>query len=278
MYDNNITPAHLLVLPTDNKNLINFFSLTELGRDSLRESSAFKKLQTISKTPHDSFNLLINNLNSRTKNLVGNISNIERFANSTNYRLERQHTVLAKKALGSSKVHNLDLTSFKKFLGIRSGLKVQNSYTLFNNLNIMHQLQPLNFKTSLTLLPNYSFSKNSFGIKDNLNLYFPKLSFFNNDTDKKYLSYPLRKNFNKLFFKDKLNLLQQFKTQRLENFFTLKNFNFSTKVFNSNSTHLKNLTYQSTNQGFLAADQNLRQYKGVNTNIANYNFLNPNLD
>jgi hypothetical protein len=127
--------------------------------------------------------------------------------NNTNYRLERQHTTLATKSKGSSKAYNLDLKSFKKFLSITKELKIKNSYNIFNNLNVTQQPQILNFKTPLNLAPDYPSFKNLFNIKENVNTYFPKFSFLNNDTDKKYISYPLRKNFNKLFFEDKLNIL-----------------------------------------------------------------------
>ena len=50
MSDDILTPAHLLVLPLDNQKLFNFLDFNDIGSNTLKESMAFKKVRTISKT------------------------------------------------------------------------------------------------------------------------------------------------------------------------------------------------------------------------------------
>jgi len=99
-------------------------------------------------------------------------------------------------------------------------------------------------------------------------------TLFNNDSDKPFLSYPLRKIFNSqplksFLFKDLISLDLLNDTHKV-----LRPFdNYFTTIMEST----KILTLSSSNQNILSADQNLRQYKNILTTKTNFN-LNGTID
>lgn len=105
------TPAHVVLSPNDSSNLLNFMNFDNIGLSTVKDSTAFKKIQFFSKTnPTNLFNIksdFENNflkINNFYKNDLDLIS-------SSNYAMQRQHNYI----LSSSSFTFLDSKSSEKF-------------------------------------------------------------------------------------------------------------------------------------------------------------------
>lgn len=140
--DSILTPAHLLLLPFDNKKLVNFLDFNNLGSNTLKESMAFKKIKTISKTFNSNLVSNPSALNSKYKKLNDTYISDNSFLLSTNYGLTRQHTLLSNKASFSQTTFHLDQSSFNKFL---ENNQVKETYPT-TNLSIYESISNFNSK------------------------------------------------------------------------------------------------------------------------------------
>jgi hypothetical protein len=170
---NNITstPAHVILSPNDNSNLLNFMNFDNIGLSTVKDSTAFKKIQYFSKiNPTRLFNIKSDFENNfvRINNFFKN--DIE-LASSSNYGMSRQHNYLL-----SSPSTLLDSKSSKKFFDYNLSAN-SNSNDLSRNLHSINRfnssysdfLSEDLVSISLKLFPKYMNSPNM------LNFYY----FFN---------------------------------------------------------------------------------------------------
>jgi hypothetical protein len=185
---------------------------------------------------------------------------------------------LSLKALGNNYSTFLDKNNFNKFLE-------------FNQINCENSVNNLNFFLNFISFKKLFFSKNNSNynivlpfffenqtntnpIYNILNKYSTLIENLNNDSDKKFFNYPLRKVFNKFFYFSNLNKIISNKSTSNINFLGNKSQNLAALSYLNNNSTLKIKTLQSANQGFLPSDQNLRQYKNLLPNLNNFNFSN----
>merc|ERR1712014_145622 len=85
------TPAHIVLTPTDNSNLVNFMNLDNIGISTLKDSTAFKKIQFFSKTnPTSLFNVKSDFQNSLNKLNTLFLNDLD-LNQSYTYGMDRQH-------------------------------------------------------------------------------------------------------------------------------------------------------------------------------------------
>jgi hypothetical protein len=233
---------------------------------------AFKKIKTISKTFNSN---LINNPSSlalKYKKINHNYVNDNSFLLSNNYGLNRQHNLLSLKANLQKNNTFLDSNSFNQFLVNQQSsenIGLENLDFYNNLLNLSQTSNSSTLNTSLTL-NQLNTTTSVMDYNKTLFQNYPQLlTMVNNNSDKAFLNYPLRKIFNE-------NLL----SSNLRNKgFLNANFNFNnTSVIPFSNTSLTNqhqtfktLTNLSSNQNFLPSDQNLRQYENLEVNKTNFN-------
>jgi hypothetical protein len=270
--DSILTPAHLLLLPLDNKKLVNFLNFNDIGSTTLKESVAFKKIKTISKTFTSNLVTSPTSLNLKYKKINQTYLTDTSFLTSNNYGLVRQHNYLTSKSNLTKTNIMLDKKSFNQFL-INNSLK--NSQTLnkisFNQnlLNIQTKLNQNLPITNLSILAlNLKTSKNPIPtlLLENYKTIFTSL---NNNSDGRFFSYPLRKLFNGYTFTLKL-LSKNFLTNTLT-FETAQTLDHNKNKFLNSHQVKKILTLNSPNQNIASPDQNLRQYKNLSTNKTTFN-------
>ena len=270
---NSLTPAHLLLLPTDKKKVISFLNLEDVGLDSLKESSAFKKIKTNSKAPHATLtpNFETSPLRSSEngESFLGDTS----FTKAGVYGLERQHSYLNLKAKGGALPPFLDSNSFKKFLTLNSNeVNLPNQDSSFSNVPFFQRTASWlesRSDSSPSLLEGQSPRLNPTNLFPSLKSH---LNDLNNDSDKNFLNYPNRKLFNETFFSNNLASIDSKKTLGSGEFLNT-NPQYSTGLFRLGMpSSSKFLTLQSSNNNFLPADQNVRQYQGLLPATKSLNF------
>jgi hypothetical protein len=165
-----------------------------IGQNSLKEASAFKKIRTMSKTYTTNLTIADTSASARFKKLHGLHRTDTSFFAATNYSFTRQHNLVSTKALGGSVKPFLDNTSFKKFLELNNFKQFDRMSTNnFNkNINFLETRADHNSNTSLFL--NVAQSSNQLLVPQNfLRDYSNLLNTINNDSDKTIHNYPLRK-------------------------------------------------------------------------------------
>jgi len=86
-----------------------------IGQNSLKEASAFKKIRTTSKTYTTNLTVADPSTSTRFKKLHGLYKTDNSFLTSTNYSFLRQHNLVTTKALGGSIKPSLDKKVLKNF-------------------------------------------------------------------------------------------------------------------------------------------------------------------
>jgi hypothetical protein len=130
-----VAPSHLLISPSDNSNLINISDFSKVGLSSLKESSAFKKVQYHSKSPSsqlfDSSTVGYSKFDVLNK-LYNTSSNL---ANSKDYYTDRQDNYTALLASQLSNKSSLESKSVDKYLNYNFNVNHSKSeLNAFNNL------------------------------------------------------------------------------------------------------------------------------------------------
>ena len=276
---NSLTPAHLLLLPTDKKKVISFLNLEDVGLDSLKESSAFKKIKVNSKAPYATLTPNLETSPLRVSESAGSFLGDTSFTKAGVYGLERQHSYLNLKAQGGTLPPFLDSNSFKKFLTVNSNYSdLPNQRTGFSNVPFFQHSTPWlegRSNSSPALLDGFSPRHSSASLFPSLKSHLGDL---NNDSDKDFLNYPNRKFFNETLFSKSLAGIDSTKTLGSGDFLDV-NPGHTLGLFTlARPSSSKFLTLQSSNNNFLPADQNVRQYQGLLPATKSLNYSSPFLD
>lgn len=276
------TPAHVILTPTDNSNLVNFLNLDNIGVSTLKDSTAFKKIQFFSKTnPTNLFNVKSDFQNSYNKlnNLYLNDLDLNQ---SYTYGMDRQHAYTSLSSSLPMYSTLMDNKSVNKFFSYNFS---QNFSTMDNSLDVNRLRYNTNYNGSTrsveTLTNNYNkLLPSSLNADFSIFLKIPNiLSVLSSENDSKQHS----NNFKFLLnFKHKkkgiqnLNYLMGGYTDGTEN--TLDPTNtFSNQTYNSNNI-LKFKDYKSSNAQFLGSERTVRLLNNLNSNSYKWNTSgSPNL-
>lgn len=275
--DQVITPAHLLVIPSDNYKLLNFINFNDIGSSNIQEINAFKKIRMFSKTYTSNLNFVPNKFTQKFKTFSNLYLNDLSFTDSYLYGLKRQHNYLSSMALLNNQSTFLNMTSLNKFINFNfqlnnlsfdthsyygnSFFKKNTSTNLSNDsIRIFNLLKTLQNNSSIN-----PFTKNL--------LYSNLENLINDDSDKKKINYPFYKLFNNRLNKfnfinfsnlNKLNSLSELSIIDLNNEF--KNY------FSNNQITYKNLNMFSSNQGVSLSERYIRNFLQNNPSSSHYNY------
>jgi heme/copper-type cytochrome/quinol oxidase subunit 2 len=193
--DNVVTPAYLLVLPTDNAKILNHLNFSEIGTNTLKDSQAFRKIRQSSKTFTSNLVLTPTTLTSKYNTLADLYLKDNNLTGTLNYGNRRQHNLTStlmsaninRVALDTKSSNNLLTHNFSTQHGLRTDSNTVTGFIgNYNNTqpSPTHLTNTLNLINSDVKTPNY--------LSKLLN-YNDLTSLLNNNTDKQVLTQPLRK-------------------------------------------------------------------------------------
>ena len=270
--DTAISPAHVLVLPSDNSKILNLMNFKDLGIDTLQASKAFKQVRASARIYTTNLNhnpsFFVNKYN-KINNLFFNENSL---ITSNSFGIKRQHNLTSSAATTAIYSTFLDKKSLDKFLSFNLQYNIRQSETnLFSNsadLWIKDGQKtvkvPSNNAIRLLLQNNYRRNTRALRLLSN----YPNITKnFGDNTDKKAKIYPFRRlSGGKYWRKSSSKFLNK---TSLENSMVSKRSSSLTGTYFN--THLKNLP--TTSKDFMISykfsimDPNYRfQNLYVNTN------------
>lgn len=258
-FDQIVTPSHILLVPSDNKKIINLLNFNDIGASKINESNAFKKIRILSKTNNS---YLYNSADVYNKKFTKffNLNFLNTTTDTFSFSTKKQFTFVNSLSFLNNTSFILDYNSLNKF--INYNLK-KNNY--LNNQNNNHDFFFFNKLFTNKLINN--------------KVYFEDLNLVNNNSDKKQINFSFIKTFNKSFLKkikEKNNLYQFFNNYNFESdiFLSSNNKDF---FFNFNNYYFDNkkLTLNSNNQSLGFNDKKIRSLLN-NKHFSRLNNLNFN--
>jgi len=265
--ESTVNPAQLLLLPFDQKKVVNFMNFGDVGQNTLKESVAFKKIHKMSKTYNSNLFLTgVTRLNSLNY-LYDQTTTDASFFKSQSFNFSREHNLLISKSSSSQQNLFLDKSSFDKFLS-------------FNNLNSNKKTSSIPFSTSLLT------EKKSYSLKNTtLNEVFKRLNFSNFLNQKDFfLSYKdllLNNSKEGLSSRKKLNI-SFFQTkpfspsiQKLKNTEDTLGLNLSSVFFSNQDLNLGTPTSfvkNSSDKGFSSTNHSPKYYEHLSPFQNSLNF------
>jgi hypothetical protein len=111
-----VSPAHLLVFPTDNSNVLNLLNFKDIGIDNLQASKAFKQIRASSRLYTTNLVSTPSKLTDKYIKLNNLYSTEANFLTSNNFGLKRQHTLTSAASTTTINATFLDNSGFQKFL------------------------------------------------------------------------------------------------------------------------------------------------------------------
>jgi len=241
-------------------------NFNDLGVSTVKDSTAFKKIQYFSKTNPQSLFNDVSDFNMKYKKIANLYMNDSLPSNSSSYGTLRQHNYSSLMATTNSFNSLLDSSSLNKFLEYNNDFNVSKKFnTIDSTSNNNTRLENINTNSNNLRILNLT---NVFTNKKNQDLsklvnYTVLTSFINSETDSKQITNPFRYLFSNKFPK---------KVFLNNNYVFDKSMN-SSKLFNlSNVYRFKDL--KSSNQQFLTSDRNTRLIQNLNPKSTKLNFTN----
>lgn len=275
--DQVITPAHLLVIPTDNYKLLNFINFNDIGSSNIQEINAFKKIRMFSKTYTSNLSFVPNNYSQKFKIFSNLYLNDLSFTDSYLYGLKRQHNYLSSSALLNNQSTFLNMSSLAKFINFnfQSTLSQQNIESYYDN-NFFKKNEVITTSDNSIRVSNLIKNINTSYSLDSLNkfmLYPNSSSLINDDSDKKKITYPVYKLFNaKLNQNDFNNFTNLNKLTSMSEISVIdNNSELRNSLFNEQVTY-KNLTMFSPNQAISLPDRYIRNFIQNNPSSSHFNY------
>ena len=271
-------PAHVVLTPSDNSNLINFMNLDNVGLSTVKDSTAFKKIQFFSKTnPNSLFNIKSDFQNSFTK-LSTYYNNDLDLNSSYTYGMDRQHNYMSLAATLPSFSTLLDNNSVDKFFSYNFNNTSVNKSTSNLDLNRLNYNPSTDTSTTESLVNNYSkLLPQTYNRLNTLDfLLFLKLpnafSVLGAENDSKQYSNPFKFALNLKHKKKTLwNLDHAVSDYTAGNVPTTNpNDKFSNTTYNTENT-FKFKDLKSSNAQFLGSERTVRLLNNLNSNAFKWN-------
>lgn len=278
-FDQIITPAHLLVLPIDNSKILNFLNFNDVGSNTLYEINAFKKIKMFSKTYTSDLNFSLNTFSAKYKKFSNLYINDNFFLDSYLYGLKRQQNFLPSSSILNSNMTFMNLESINKLIKFNLKSNINFSTKIFDFKEKINNFQNKNINTfDINLIKNISIidknnkTKNK-EIFNNFLTYTSYLNKINDDSDKKKIFYPIYKQFNLIFKKNKFSNAHNI--GKLNNFNDLNSLSFFNETnlnFNNKNINFKHHTLFSPNQSVSLTNKNIKHFIDVKSNISHLNY------
>jgi hypothetical protein len=269
------SPAHVVLTPTDNSNVLNFMNLDDIGISTVKDSTAFKKIQFFSKTDPTSLFSIKSDFTTSFNKLANLYTTDLNLNSSYTYGMDRQHnytsvastlplfnTLMDRQGLNKFYSYNFNNLTQTKPNGNTLDVNRVTYDTLSNTKSIesltyqYHKLLPQPTTTSTPLTTDFT-----------LFLKIPNIpSIISAESDSKQQPNPFKLLLN---FGHSKKLVFGFDS--LVNELSLKNLgyanftnNFSYEAYNTeNLFKFKDL--KSSNSQFLGSERTVRLLKNLNT-------------
>lgn len=255
------------MLPLDNNKRLNFTNFNDIGAAHQKNTHAFSSIRANSKTFNTNLVHTPSNLTSKYVLLNQLHTNENTFAESLNYGLKRQHTLTTAEATTNTYASFLDKKSMTKLL--------QSNLNYFGNADMAsRQLKPTTVyekTTPIQLNDETSQFATTFGSENQLSTRPFKnmiqgspaaLTSFNDNSDKKQFSYPIRKLFNtKLLTTGESSS----SNEMLQPVKAVQDIALTTEVSS-------NKEVSADNAGVLLGDRAVRKYEKLSANKSHMNF------
>ena len=129
--DRIITPAHLLLIPSDSSGVASFLNFKDIGVSTLRESSAFAKIRNFTKTYSTHLNHTPSSFAAKYHKLNSLYADENTFLNTSSFGVNKQFNANAISSLGNGFTSTvLDSASFSRFLDSSTGVNLTNQTSL----------------------------------------------------------------------------------------------------------------------------------------------------
>jgi hypothetical protein len=269
-----VTPAHLLLLPTENGKTTNFFSCSNIGSNTLKGSESFTKVRNFSKTYTTNLISAPNPISNKYFNIHNIYFNDNNYLNTINYGFDRQHNLISSSATTNNFLTFFDNPNKNHFLNYTLSYSSERnkSPNFFEKNTNYLPISPLDTK-----LKHFDLLKTIFNpTKLSNSTSFLKLLYFssptleiNGDSDKNTVNYPIYKllNFN-------IGSTKVYKWDSFRNLMFLDTRgSYSTKpVLGPKSLVSKKIfSPVSGSNKILLSDQSVRQYDKIKPTTSHYN-------
>jgi hypothetical protein len=269
-------PAHLILSPSDNSNLLNFMNLDSIGVSTVKDSTAFKKIQFFSKTdPTSVFNIKSDFQNNFNK--INSLYTSDLLLNTSySYGMDRQHNYTSLSSTLPLFNTLLDTASVDKLFTYNLNNSTQQKNIHQNPLSVNR----LGYDTygngsssnEATVYQYFKLFPQKFTRFNDLDFsFFIKLpnafSVLSAENDSKQYANPFKYSLN---FKHKKKLLWNYQYNMADysalNLDTHSLYNkFSNELYNSENI-LKFKDLKSSNAQFLGSERTARLLKNLNSN------------
>lgn len=287
------SPAHLLLSPSDSSKLISGSSFNNIGLSSIKDSSAFKKIQYFSKINNQSTVSNATYFTNKYNRLSSMYLNTSRLNDTYSYGTFRQHNYASLNSNLPSFQSLLDSKSVNKFVNFTlnsdTNTAKNSSNTIFSKL--VSNLKPSMFNfTNPTVLNNIK-NLRIFNHATSNDFFFNTLLFYpistgihSNISDQKVHSNSVKYGFlNKLLFKSSKTTKTRFQNNTMFNSLfhpsdiLNRNSNFKmSSCFNNHTLFYKFKDLKSSNFQFLSSERNIRIPDQIKPNTNNFNFSTQN--
>ena len=264
--------------PSDNSKLTNGVSFNNIGLSSIKDSTAFKKIQYFSKISTGDINSSTLNFSNKFNNVNNLYLNSYKFNDAYSYGTFRQHNYTSLGANLSSNGSLLDLKGSDKFiqfnLNSNPNSNTQNVLTplikssTHNNVNSSSHFKSTLINTSKNLFLNSFYKNNKIS---NSVLFYPN---YKDHVSNSYLNF-LKYILNSAGDQDNSNLIN---TPLFTNFFYTSDLqnkilnNESILNFFNNKLSYKFKNLKSSNMQFFTTERNIRVLENLTPNLHNANF------
>ena len=282
--DRIVTPAHLLLMPSDPSGSANFLNFRDIGISTLRESSAFSKIRNFSKTYSTQLVHNPSTFVSKYQKLSSLYMDENSFLDTSSFGVSKQHNFASISTIGNGFCSTLlDSKSFSQFLD--SSTNIEHSVS---TANASMPLSPLSASKDYSTKSPTDFSRLSallsngftYSVSSGRQLVdFPTLlDSIDDNSDKEKLLYPslqlhsksfltnIRRNSASLF--SQLNLMHPSSTSEFYPNTTLLNSSSNPRVMNINGPNSKVLLNDQSSRNLPTSSlsqSNLNFSLGVNS-------------
>jgi len=281
--DRVLTPAHLLLLPLDSANLVNFLTFKDIGVNTLSESAAFSKIRNATKIYNS--------------NLIHTPSAFASKYSQISLAYIDENSLLTTSSFGVKKQHNF-LSSLASTNSAATTVLDSNSFNTFLTSNLGLEPNSVSLSTTLTPSPISLLASNGSSSKDikrlaaltqledtlvsdaklRLSSYQALTEKLNDNSDKSGISNTDAKvTAQNLSASNLRNSSASFTSSQLNDSLSSSTGSIDLN-FTNTSTSSKEFNISGPNSKVLANDQSIRKFPTLTPNKSNFNLsksLNP---
>jgi hypothetical protein len=126
--DRVITPAHLLLVPSDASGMVNFMNFKNIGLNTLQASSAFSKIRNSTKVYNSHLVHTPSTFTNKYYSINNTFSSEDDFLTTSSFGIKKQHNLASTSSLGNSFSSTmLDSASFNQFLEANLNINANSS-------------------------------------------------------------------------------------------------------------------------------------------------------